>query len=405
MKVLSFKTQGGLYMRKRFDSITKIIISTALVSSVALGTATITVPEEASAKKTNDYKYISTKINGKKVDLKARSIKKNGIYFVHSTELLNKLGVKSSFNSAKKTLKVKNGNKTITIKKGSKYAYEGKKKYTLPATLQNINGRLYIPHDIIPKVTNYKTKVTSGTLVITNKDNTFNSVLEHKNNPSVSKKIFNINASNKTLGNSYGEKDVASYNKLNKLLEPFAEKAIDYQKKYLGDASSEMKAFDDFYNKGVSYNREELSRDERVDPYIQSILSVQNNIGLLKIEGVSSKTAKKAYKDTLTVGHFMHTILKYSEHNGVDLGKINNKNDSLYGFLNGQGGNCRTDAQLLMYMHNKLGNETLGVPNEDFTHVTIGMKIDGKWLMESSGLVVSLLDFNGDEIYNLDAHY
>ncbi|WP_139994244.1 hypothetical protein [Kurthia sp. Dielmo] len=104
-------------MRKRFDSITKIIISTALVSSVALGTATITVPEEASAKKTNDYKYISTKINGKKVDLKARSIKKNGIYFVHSTELLNKLGVKSSFNSAKKTLKVKNGNKTITIKK------------------------------------------------------------------------------------------------------------------------------------------------------------------------------------------------------------------------------------------------------------------------------------------------
>ena len=44
----------------------------------------------------------------------------------------------------------------------------------------------------------------------------------------------------------------------------------------------------------------------------------------------------------------MNKNIKYSEHNGVDLGKINNKNDSLYGFLNGQGGNCRTDAQLLM---------------------------------------------------------
>lgn len=401
-------------MSKRFDSITKIIISTILVSSAALGVANITFTEQASAKKTNDYKYISTKINGKKVDLKAKSIKKNGIYFVHSTELLNKLGVKSSFNSAKKTLKIKNGNKTITIKKGSEYAYEGKKKYTLPATLQNINGRLYVPHDIISKVTNYKTKATSGTLTITkkvnlgevnDKDNIFESVVEHRNNPSISKKIFNINATNKTLGNSYGEKDVASYKKLLKYLNPFAKKSIEYAEKYYGDDSKEMKAFDDYYNKGVRYNKDKLSREEKFDPYIESILNLQMVLGGLKADNIPSDVAKKVYKDTLTVGHFTHSVLRYSEERYYDTGKINNSNDSLYNFLHGKGGNCRTDVQLEMFMHNYIGNETLGVANKDFSHVSLVFKKDGKWINLGSGAVLAEHNFKGTEIYNLDAHY
>ncbi|WP_139992796.1 copper amine oxidase N-terminal domain-containing protein [Kurthia sp. Dielmo] len=401
-------------MSKRFDSITKIIISTTLVSSAALGVANITFTEQVSAKKTNDYKYISTKINGKKVALKAKSVKKDGIYFVHSTELLNKLGVKSSFNSTTKTLKVTNGNKTITIKKGSKYAYEGKKKYTLPATLQNINGRLYVPHDIISKVTNYKTKVTSGTLTITkkvslggvtNNDNAFNSVVEHKNNPSVSKKIYNVNASNKTLGNSYGEKDVASYKKLVKHLEPFAEQALAHSKKNYGDDSKEMKAFDDYYNKGVDYNKGELSREERIDPYIESILNVKSVVGVLKKQNVSSKLAEKIYKDHLTVGYFSYAVQRYASDNYYDIGKINNSNDSLYGFLHGKGGNCRTDTQLLMYMHNKLGNETAGLANDSFTHVSLLYKVEVKWIKLGLGNELSVHTLKGNEIYNLDAHY
>lgn len=401
-------------MSKRFDSITKIIISTTLVSSAALGVANITFTEQASAKKTNDYKYISTKINGKKVALKAKSIKKDGIYFVHSTELLNKLGVKSSFNSTTKTLKVKNGNKTITIKKGSKYAYEGKKKYTLPATLQNINGRLYVPHDIISKVTNYKTKVTSGTLTITkkvslggvnDKDNIFESVVEHRNNPSMSKKIFNINAPNKTLGNSYGEKDVASYKKLVKHLEPFAEQALAHSNKYFGDNSKEMKAFNDFYNKGVSYDWDKLSREEKNDPYIELIISVEDVVGPLKTAGVSSKTAEKVYNDYLTVGYFTHSVLSYASDNYYDIAKINNNNDSLYGFLHGKGGNCRTDTQLLMFIHNKLGNETIGLANEKFNHVSLVYKVNDTWIKTNTGNLMTVHDFDGNEIYNLDAHY
>ena len=104
-------------MKKRGNSITKFIISTSLVSGAALGVTNITAPTEVSAKKADSFTYVSTKINGKKVNVKAKSIKKDSVYFIHSTEVLNKLGVKSSFNSTTKILTVKNGSKSITLKK------------------------------------------------------------------------------------------------------------------------------------------------------------------------------------------------------------------------------------------------------------------------------------------------
>lgn len=382
-------------MKKRGNSITKFIISTSLVSSAVLGVTNITAPTEVSAKKADSFTYVSTKINGNKVNVKAKSIKKDGVYFVHSTEVLNKLGVKSSFNSTTKIL---------TVKNGSKYAYEGKKKYKLSSTLQSINGKMYVPSDFISKATNYQVKTASNTLSITEKK-TGSTKVDHKNIPSVSKRIFNINAPNKTLGNSYGEKDVASYNKLVKHLNPFAEEAIAYAKAVYGDDSKEMKAFDDFYNKGVSYNYDELSRDEKVDPYIESIIAVDDIVGVLKKEGVSSKTAEKVYRDYLTLGYFVRNVLNNSTDNYYDVGKINNNNDSLYDYLHGKGGNCRTDAQLLMFMHNKLGNETIALANAKFTHVSVVYKVKGEWIRTNAGNIMALHDFTGTEIYNIDAHY
>ena len=263
---------------------------------------------------------------------------------------------------------------------------------------------MYVPSDFISKATNYQVKTASNTLSITEKK-TGSTKVEHKNSPIVSKRIFNINAPNKTLGNSYGEKDVASYNKLVKHLNPFAEEAKAYTKAVYGDDSKEMKAFDDYYNKGVSYNSSELSRDERVDLYIMSILEVQSIVSSLKKDAVSSKTAKKVYKDYLTVNYFTRNVLNNSTYNYYDVSKINNNNDSLYDFLHGKSGNCRTDVQLLMFMHNKLGNETIALANSKFTHVSLIYKVHGEWIRENMGNAMALHEFTGNELYNMDAHY
>ena len=386
----------------------------AKISTVSNSKISSKVSTKSVAKKNTSVKFVKTKLGNKTLNLNVKSVQKDGKYFVHSIEVLKQLGVKVSYNSKTKILKINNAGKTITVKKGSQYAYQGKTKYKLSTTVQNINGRLYVPHDIISKVTNYKTKVSSGTLTITkkvslggvtNNDNSFNSVVEHKNNPSVSKKIYNVNASNKTLGNSYGEKDVASYKKLDKYLSPFAEKSIEYANKYFGDNSKEMKAFDDYYNKGVSYDSNNLSREERFDPYVASILEVEDIVGGLKNEGVSSKTAEKVYHDYLTANYFTHSVLRYASDNYYDIAKINNNNDSLYGFLHGKGGNCRTDAQLLMFIHNKLGNETIGLANAKFNHVSLVYKVNGTWIKTNTGDVMTVHEFTGTEIYNLDAHY
>lgn len=340
-----------------------VLITTALLS-LNVGSLLL-VSDTASAESKEDVANTSSKvttykttISGKSVTLKNKSLKRGTKYFISPTEVLKKLGATVAYSSKNKILTIKAGSKKTTIKADSHYTYVNGVKYKLSSTMQKINGKTYVPYDIISKATKYKASVSNSTIKIVKKSTT---------TKSTSNNLYTSDVKALYQGHTYNIKTQAQYDKVIDWVRDYMQ-TPDVKDLKMGGEYASTGAYSDYYNKGKTFNFFTSHKDPSdITDYELGLSAAEASLSSLKKNGVSYSTAVEVWKLASASIMGMQSVQAKEDHT----------TDSLYDYIFNHRGDCDGDAQMYQIIYDMHGYETKlhYAPN----HTTVQVKLGNHW--------------------------